>query len=184
MPFSPLEPARAHSSATSTPGPDEYAPYYALYIEKARGADIRAALELEAESFPAFLRSLPVDKGSYRYQPGKWSLKEVVGHIIETERIMAYRALRISRGDNTPLPGFDQEAYMAQASYHQRDLDQLANEFEAVRRANLYLFRSLGETELLRKGLASEFPVSVRALLYIISGHLQHHWGILNERYL
>lgn len=166
------------------PHPDEYAPHYSAYIKPPATSNIFDELTEQAVSFPKMLMALSSDIHNYRYQPDKWTVKEVVAHVIETERIMAYRALRISRNDPTPLAGFEQNSYVEQIDYSNRPMVELAAEFEAVRKSNLYLFRSFNEEQVLLKGVASGFPVSVRALLFIIAGHLRHHWDILEERYV
>jgi hypothetical protein len=164
------------------PLPAEYAPYYANYIILA-DVDIITTLHQQAEAFPAYLRNIPTHLQDYRYAAGKWTVKEVVGHIIDTERIMAYRALRIARADETPLPGFEQDAYVPVNKVASRGLDNLADEFAALRKANMFLIDSFGEEELARMGTASGYPVSVKALLFIMAGHVQHHVNIFEERY-
>lgn len=166
------------------PQPTEYAPYYAAYIQEPENGGILSELTRQSDAFPEFLMAVPEARHNYRYQPDKWTFKEVIGHIIETERIMAYRALRISRKDGTPLAGFDQNDYVAQADYQSCLMVDLSEEFRSVRKSNLYLFRSFGADALALKGIASGYEVSVKALLYIISGHLRHHKRILEERYL
>jgi hypothetical protein len=161
----------------------EYAPYYEQYIKTVSG-EILEELHDQLPSFRSFIDTLPEDKGDFAYAPGKWTIKEVLGHIIDTERIMAYRALRIARNDNTAIPGFDQDDYVMHSRYEARSLASLADEFEAVRKSNLFLFDSFSNDELLRLGTASEKTVSVRALGYIIVGHIKHHARILEERYL
>lgn len=164
-------------------GTNEFAPYYSSYIQQA-GSDIFEELGSQLELFPAFLKAIPESKMDYSYLPGKWTIKEVIGHITDTERIMAYRALRIARNDKTPLAGFNQEGYVLESRSYSKNLDFLIEEFTLVRKSNLFLFKSFDELELLRMGTASGYDVSVRALLYIISGHLKHHKQILIERYL
>ena len=165
------------------PQPDEVDPYYATYINTV-SENVLGELEHQAISFPAFLKQIPDIKAYYAYAEGKWTVKEVVGHMIDTERIMAYRALRIARNDQTPLASFEENDYVANASFNDRSLESLAEEFEAVRIANIHLFKHLTEDELIRKGTASNKPVSVRALLYILVGHVNHHRNIIEERYL
>ena len=165
------------------PQPDEFDPYYATYINTV-SENVLGELEHQAISFPAFLKQIPDIKAYYAYAEGKWTVKEVVGHMIDTERIMAYRALRIARNDQTPLASFEENDYVANASFNDRSLESLAEEFEAVRIANIHLFKHLTEDELIRKGTASNKPVSVRALLYILVGHVNHHRNIIEERYL
>jgi hypothetical protein len=165
------------------PQADEFAPYYGTYIDTV-SENVLGELEHQAISFPKFIKSIPVDMGYYAYSEGKWTIKEVVGHMIDTERIMAYRALRIARSDQTPLASFEENDYVANASFNDRSLESLSEEFAAVRIANVYLFKSLSEEVYSRKGTASDKSVSVRALLYIIVGHVNHHWKVIEERYL
>jgi len=165
------------------PQPDEFDPYYGTYINTV-SENVLGELEHQAVSFPTFLKQIPDIKAYYAYAEGKWSVKEVVGHMIDTERIMAYRALRIARNDQTPLASFEENDYVASAAFNDRSLASLAEEFEAVRISNIYLFKHLSEDELNRRGTASNKPVSVRALLYILVGHVNHHRNIIEERYL
>ncbi len=165
------------------PGTDEFAPYYQKYIDTVDD-DVIDELETQATSFRDFILSLPDDKADFAYAEGKWTVKELLGHIIDTERIMTYRALRFSRNDLQPLPGFEENQYVANARFRERTLGDLAEEFNLLRRANLHFFRSLNETELSLKGVASGQGMSVRALLFVIAGHVHHHRRILSERYL
>ena len=164
------------------PGADEYAPYYGQYVSVVPGDDVMAVLE--RQEVARLLAGLGEPKGGHRYAPGKWSVKEIVGHLADTERIMAYRALRIARGDETPLPGFEQDDYVRAAGFDERSLEELLDEFEAVRRATVTLFRSLASMTHGRRGTANGVPVSVRALAYIIAGHERHHAKVLETRYL
>jgi uncharacterized damage-inducible protein DinB len=168
---------------------DEYAPFYAGYVARAREAtagavDAVAHLAAQGERTAALLAGVPEARAGFRYAPGKWSVREVVGHLADTERIMAYRVLRIGRGDATPLPGFDQDAYMATSGFDARTLADLAEELAAVRQATVALLAHLDSAALARRGTASDKPVSVRALVGIIAGHELHHLAILKERYL
>ena len=165
------------------PQSNEFAPYYSTYIDTV-SENVMGELEHQAISFPAFLNSIIPDKASYAYAEGKWTIKELVGHLIDTERIMAYRALCIARNDQTRFPGFEENEYVKNAHFNQRSLGSLAEEFAAVRKANMYLFKSLNEDELSRMGTASEKAVSVKALLYICAGHVNHHRKVIEERYL
>src|SRR5687768_8854544 len=149
------------------PQPDEFDPYYGTYINTV-SENVLGELEHQAIAFSTFLKQIPDIKAYYAYAEGKWSVKEVVGHMIDTERIMAYRALRIARNDQTPLASFEENDYVANATFNDRSLASLAEEFEAVRISNIYLFKHLSEDELNRRGTASNKPVSVRALLYIL----------------
>ena len=165
------------------PQPEEYPVFYKGYIDTV-SENALAELEHQIEAFPAFLKGLSEDKGSFAYAEGKWTIKELLGHVIDTERIMAYRTLRIARNDSTPLAGFDENDYVANAHFADRSIDSLAEEFTQLRRANMHLFKSLNETELGRMGISNGKPISVKALVYIIAGHLNHHRRIIEERYL
>jgi hypothetical protein len=166
------------------PEATEYAPYYGKYVALVAGDDALAALNAQVSDTLALLRGVPESEGGFRYAEGKWSIKELVGHMIDTERIFAYRALRIARGDQTPLPGFEQDDYIRNAAFDACTLAALAAEFESVRRATLFLFAHLDGVAWMRVGVASDSEVSVRALAYIIAGHELHHAGILREKYL
>lgn len=172
------------TSTAGRPTADEYSPYYGGYVSLVPEGDILYTLERRRDALLELLRGIPETKASSRYAPGKWSVKEVVGHVIDTERIFAYRALRFARGDRTPLPGFEQEGYVSNASFDTRTLSDLADEFDLVRRANLHLFRNLDAEAWSRSGEASGARVTVRALAYIIAGHELHHTNILATRYL
>jgi hypothetical protein len=168
---------------TTRPEPDEYAPYYGKYISLVQGNDIVAILEAQRlQSIQLFAARSERD-GNFRYAPRKWTVKEVLGHVNDAERIFAYRALRIARGDKTPLAGFDQEPYVSVAAFTERPLADLAEEFAHVRSATLALFRHLKEEAWIRRGTASDNEVSVRALAFIIAGHELHHRCILDEHY-
>lgn len=166
------------------PSAAEFAPYYAKYVAAVPDGDVLDTLSWQLNDTLAFLRGLPAPQHGHRYAEGKWSVKEVVGHMADAERIFAYRMLRIARGDETPLPGFDQEPYVRTANFDARPLVALASEFESVRRATLTLLRSLDPEALLRQGTASGFKVTVRALAFIIAGHERHHVEILQTRYV
>jgi hypothetical protein len=141
-------------------------------------------LTTQIEETGAFFRSLTEPQGSLQYAPGKWTVKEVIGHMIDTERIFAYRALRIARDDRTPLPGFEENDYIANSNFKSYPVQDLAEEFETVRRANLYLFKRLDDEAWVRRGIANENEISTRALAYIIAGHELHHREIIRTRYL
>jgi uncharacterized protein len=165
------------------PETDEYAPYYGTYIGKVPG-DAAEALAAAFATTPALLAAIPAVRWDYAYAPGKWTIKELLLHVLDTERIMAYRALRISRGDQTPLPGFDQDPYVPNSGAADRSPESLIAEYCAVRQATLHLLAGLPPATLTNRGTASTFEVSVRALVYIIAGHERHHLAILRERYL
>jgi hypothetical protein len=166
------------------PGPDEYPPAYQGYVREAAGSDLLATLENEVRSAVPFLRDIPPGKVDHRYRPEKWSVKEVVGHVIDCERVFAYRALAIARGDTTPQPGFDEGEYARTCGAGARDLNDLIMEFELVRLANLAFFRALPPQAWDRRGTANEATFSVRGLAAIIAGHGRHHMDVLRERYL
>jgi hypothetical protein len=164
------------------PAPSEYAPYYANYIDLVPEEDILAALEAQLAETLAVLRPAPESQGNVRHPPYTWTVKEVVGHLTDTERVMGYRALRFARADATPLPGFDEEKYAPAGEFDRIPLAGLVAEFEAVRRSHLYLFRHLPAAAWARGGKANDTPVTVRALAYIIAGHGRHHTAILRKR--
>lgn len=171
------------SHPITPPDQDEYAPFYAGYVGRVAGRDLRGILERQVGEIRALIAPLTDDDGRARYEPDRWSVKEVLGHIADTERVMSYRLLRIARGDITPLPGFEQDAYAAAANADERTLESLVAELEAVRGSTLALAGSLGEDAWERRGVASGREVSARALAHIIAGHLDHHVVILRERY-
>jgi hypothetical protein len=165
------------------PQPEEFAVFYQKYIDMV-GDDVINELGAQSSFFGEFLNTIPKEKENYAYAEDKWTVKEVVGHVIDTERIMTYRLTCFARKDEKEIPGFDENAYVTNAHFNDRSIDSLAKEFESLRSANMFLFRSLSEAELNRKGIANGNPVSVRALLFVIAGHLKHHCKIIIERYL
>lgn len=165
------------------PQAGEFAPYYSRYIDLVKGDPLRA-MDAQVLDFQALLAEVPEDKEDYRYAEGKWSIKEVIGHVTDTERIFAYRALCFSRGETQSLPGFDENAYVPLGEFNRRSLRDLGREFANVRESTMGLFRSMSDTQLLRIGTANNQPVSVRALAYILAGHTHHHAHILRSRYL
>jgi DinB family protein len=166
------------------PDSTEYAPYYERYISLVPDGEIVVTLGKQIEGTLGLIRGLSAAQGDLRYAPGKWSVKEVIGHLIDGERIFAYRALRFARNDATPLPGFDENSFVDNAGFGARSLADLADEFEYTRKSNIYLFKSLDGDPSLRRGVASDNKISVRAVAYIIAGHELHHMGILRSRYL
>ena len=168
----------------SRPDPSEYGAYYGRYINLVPEGPIVTVLRDQIAETLKLLRALPEARGNHRYAPGKWSIKEIVGHLTDGERVFAYRALRIGRGDETPLPGFEQDDYVKNGGFDSRRLGDLLDEMETVRRATVQLLAPLDEAAMLRRGTASGFPVSVRALAYILAGHELHHRNVLKERYL
>jgi uncharacterized damage-inducible protein DinB len=165
------------------PEAGEYAGHYAIYIEKVPGSDVLSVLESQRLQMLQLFAGRSERDGSFRYAPGKWTVKEVLGHIVDTERIFTYRALRFARADQTPLPGFEQEDYVRSGAFGARTLADLAEEFGAVRSASIGLFRSFKEDVWVRRGKADGKEVSVRALAFITAGHQVHHRIILEERY-
>jgi len=167
----------------SRPGSDEYAPYYGTYISKVPNQDLFQLLKEQIEETCRLLSKVPESASDATYAPGKWTIKEVAGHMVDTERIMAYRLLRVARGDATPLPGFEQDDYVRGAGFQARTLASLVEEFRFARAATLALLGGLDEAALARRGVADGKTVSARALAYIIAGHERHHVGILQQRY-
>ncbi|MBM3801242.1 MAG: DinB family protein [Acidimicrobiia bacterium] len=167
----------------SRPGTDEYDLYYERYLSKVPHQDVLQLLRDQVEVTCALLANVDESDADATYAPGKWSIKEVAGHIVDTERIMAYRLLRIARGDSTPLPGFEQDDYVRDGNFASRTLANLIEEFRLVRAATLALLQGLDGEALVRRGLADGKPVSARALAYIIAGHERHHLDILQQRY-
>lgn len=162
----------------------EYHPYYELYLSKCPFNNIISGLQQIKDQFETFLKSIPAEKQLYKYASDKWTIKEVLVHIIDTERIFAYRALRIARRDVTALPGFDQDEYVLNCNANSRNFEDLISEFVSVRNATITLFKSFSDEDLLQKGTASNSPISVRALGFILIGHQNHHQEILEKRYL
>ena len=157
---------------------------YAGYVGKVRdGEDLMGLMESQLEEVRSAFGRFPEARGSYRYAPGKWSVKELLGHLSDTERIFCYRTLRFARGDTTPLPGFDENAYAPEMRADQRPLADLLEEWLDVRRATLSCLRGLPADTWTRRGVASGKEISVRALAYAIAGHTRHHLEMLAERY-
>ena len=169
--------------AIPRPGADEHIEYYARYIAKAPGDDALAALHLTGESLLGLMKGVGESQALHRYAPGKWSVKEVLNHLTDAERVFAYRALRFAREDRTPLPGFDENAWAPAARSDRRPLTEIVEEFRAVRAASRALFGSLDADALGRRGEANQCGISVRALAWIIAGHTRHHELVLRERY-
>lgn len=168
---------------SNQPKPEEYSPFHKNYISKVGNEDILGILSQLKDSTYNFLSTIPAVKADYAYAEGKWTIKEVIGHIIDAERTFAYRILAFSRGQEE-LPGFEEDEYVARSTFKSRTLADLAEEFKAVREANLFLFRSLTPQQLLATGIANSNIISVRALLYIAAGHEIHHINLIKERYL
>jgi hypothetical protein len=171
-------------AAATKPAPTEHAPEFSSYIALVPEGDIIQTLERQIEDSLSLFRSISSDKANFRYAPDKWSVKQLLGHLIDSERIFSYRALRFARNDQTPLPGYEQNDYVRYADFDSRNLGEMTEEFATVRRATIQLFRPLNETEWMRRGKANENEVSVRALAYITAGHELHHIEVLRTRYL
>jgi hypothetical protein len=165
------------------PEADEHAAYYSRYIDLVPDGDILGTLAGQIGVTLTELRQISDADSLLRYAPGKWSVREVVGHMIDTERIFGYRALRFARSDKTPLPGFEQDDYIAAANFDERPWADLIDEFYAVRRSNLAMFRGLTPEAWLRQGTASDNAMSVRAAAYVIAGHERHHLGVIRDKY-
>ena len=172
------------SDASAKPYNNEYAEYYGRYIDLVPSGSITDTLRSQMTDTLNLLTRLTEEQALHRYADGKWSIKEVIGHIIDCERIFAYRALRIARNDQTPLSGFEQDDYVMNGGFDNRQLSDLAKEYEHVREASIDLFEGLGQEAWSRRGKANEVEVSVRAIAWIISGHELHHKGVINSKYL
>jgi len=162
----------------------EFAPFYQTYISLANEADLVEELEISVHEFIKFVQNIPMDKFDYRYAEGKWTIKDIIQHLIDSERVFAYRALRIARNDKTPLPGFEENDYADEAYANDRKLQEMLTELALVRQSTIMLFKNFSQEFLLRTGTASDRPVSVRALGFIIIGHQKHHQKVFQERYL
>jgi hypothetical protein len=173
----------ARSFALARPHPGEYAPYYGRYISLVPGEDIVSTLDQQRRQTMLVLSCREEEEGDFRYAADKWSAKEVVGHLCDTERIFAYRVLRISRADATPMQGFEQDDYVRNGPFAHTPMEEIVEDYIAVRRATITLLRNLDEPAWTRRGLANNSEVSVRALAYIIAGHELHHRAILEEKY-
>ncbi len=170
------------SLTTTPPQPGEHAPYYTRYISLVPRSDIVGTLQKQAEETES-LRGLSDEEACFRYAPDKWTIKQLLGHVIDTERIFTYRALRIARGDQTPIEGFEQDDYVRNAPFDKISMTELMNEYVAVRNATIMLFRHLEPHAWTRRGVANNNEVTVRAIAYIIAGHELHHRQILKEKY-
>jgi hypothetical protein len=167
----------------SRPSADEYLAYYERYITLVPEGNLVDILTEQHRDTMRMLRSVGDERGLYAYAPGKWTIKEVIGHLSDAERIFAYRALRFARGDAQPVAGFDENAYVPAGRFNERPIGDLADEFQAIRSATVHLFRHLDEEEMARRGVANSNPISVRALGFVIAGHERHHAKLLRERY-
>jgi hypothetical protein len=165
------------------PAEGEHNPYYSKYISLVTEEDVLGVLDRQLETIRALAASLSPDRETYRYAKGKWSVRQVIGHLIDAERVFGYRAFRISRGDETPLSGFDENTYVERSPYEGVAATILAEEFAHVRGANLAMLRQLDAARFVLKGTANNNPISVRALVYIMAGHVRHHLNGLRQNY-
>jgi hypothetical protein len=176
--------APAGARPVGPPDASEYDAYYGRYISLVAGNDIVAALEEQPRRTLALLSGLDEAQANYRYAPEKWSIKEVLGHIIDTERILSCRALRFARNDRTPLPGFEQDDYVRYGGFAECPLGYLVEQFTSVRDSSVFLFAGLNPEAWLRRGIANQSEISVRAIAYVIAGHELHHRHVLEDKYL
>jgi hypothetical protein len=168
----------------SRPDATEHAESYAGYIKQVPDGDLVKTLERSGKDLVDLLNGVQESRGDFAYGPGKWTLKEVIGHINDAERVFGYRAMRIGRGDTVALPGFDENAWVPMSGAKNRTLADLVGEFQAIRAASIALFRHLPEEATTRKGTASNREITVRALAWIVAGHAIHHQKLIRERYL
>ena len=166
------------------PSPTEHPDYHASYISLVPEGDILKTLEDQREDTVALLGGIDEDKRLHRYAPEKWSINEVVGHVVDIERVFSYRAMRIARGDTTPLAGVEQDDLIAGGNLDARSLSSLIEEYRYLRLANITLFRSFDEVALMRTCKTDDYEVSVRSLVYVVAGHECHHMNVLRDRYL
>ena len=161
----------------------EYAPYYQGYIGRVTEQEILPVLRSQLDALDVLLGRVTPERETYRYAEGKWSVREIVGHLIDAERVFGHRAFCIARGDRNNMPGFDQNEYIATAPYDRIDLEDLLSEFRLVRLSNIAMLRTLDDESWMRIGTANDNQVSVRALAFIMAGHVRHHMEVLRERY-
>ena len=165
------------------PNKNDYAPYYEGYISLVEGNDIFKILVNQSIETQKVLNSFPKAMGDFNYQPGKWTVKEVIGHLIDTERVMAYRAMCIARSEKQSLPGFNENEYAKAGNFNKRDLFDLVYEFRLLRESNMLLAKGLDNEVFGKRGIANNHEVTVLALFYIIAGHEKHHMNVLVDRY-
>jgi hypothetical protein len=169
--------------ATWKPAPSEYAAYFERYVARVPETDVLRALEAQPEEWKEALSGVSEERSRFRYAPDKWSIRQVLGHMIDVERVFGYRALSIARADARPLPGFEENDYAANGGHDGCSLASLLAEFEALRRSHALLFRHLPPEAVARVGSANGNPVSVRALAVLMVGHARHHFSVLSSRY-
>jgi len=169
---------------TAELNPEDYNPFYQTYVDTLGDIELLDMMRKQLKNFPQFLESLPDDKLHYAYADGKWTLAEALLHILDTERVFQYRALRFMRGDKTPLPGFDQDVYVPNSNASRRTKESIIEEYKVVRRSTLALYSDISSKTLKNIGVASDSPMTVAALGFIICGHQKHHRNVIRERYL
>jgi hypothetical protein len=179
----PVHPMSEDALIFERPAPGTYSEFHHTYIALVPDGDLRRLLPMIFDANFRALRTITADKEQYRYEPGKWSIREVVGHLADAERVFSYRAMRIARGDTTPLPPFDENTYVRAARYDDIPLEQIMGELMAVHASTILLFENMADDAWDRTGTASNNPISVRALAYITAGHEIHHLNVLRERY-
>ena len=165
------------------PADTEYAPHFSGYVSHVPEADVLSVMDTQALQLSRMMSQIPAEREKFRYAPEKWSIREVIGHLIDTERVFGYRAFCISRGERVSLPAFDENEYIKESRYDDRPLGSLTEEFVAVRKSNVLFLRSLDDKAWEAVGTANNNRISVRALAYIMAGHVRHHVAILHERY-
>jgi DinB family protein len=167
----------------SRPSESEYAPSFRGYVSQVAEEEILPVLRSQLDDLDVLLGTVTPERETYRYAPDKWSIRELAGHLVDAERVFGYRAFSIARGESQNLPGFDEKKYMLSAPYHRIALEDLLSEFRLVRLANIATLRNLDEDAWMRIGTANDAQVSVRALAFVMAGHVRHHMGVLRERY-
>jgi len=171
-------------AAAVRPAAEEHPPYFSRYIDLVEGTDVVAALERELETTLALVAGISEEGSTYRYAPEKWSIREVIGHLADAERIFGYRALRIARGDTTPLSGFDENAFVPASAHHEVPVAELADELTHLRRSHVSMFRHLPASAWSNVGTSNGTPITARAIAFIMAGHDKHHRSILETRYV
>ena len=171
------------SPLLAPPSADEHLPYFSRYVALVPAGDVLSTLERQLEETVALVSSFGEQRAGHRYAPGKWSVRQVVGHVVDAERVFTFRAIAAARSDVNALPGFDENAYVENADFDTRSVNSLLGELTAVRRATISFFRNVSDEAALRRVVANGAPITVRALAWIIAGHERHHVAILRERY-
>jgi uncharacterized damage-inducible protein DinB len=163
---------------------NEYSRFYTPYIQALENVQLLEELEICLHDFIKFVQNIPMDKFDFRYAEGKWTIKDIIQHLIDSERVFSYRALRLSRKDKTPLPGFEENDYVENTDANKRSIQDLLTEFSAVRQSTIFLFKSFSDEQLKSVGIVNDHEVSVRAIGFIIIGHQKHHQKVFQEKYL